>query len=172
MQIIYNFRISPVKYHANGHNNKFPVPDSCPYCHDRMKKHGFYVRHVLTRNDNYYELFIRRYICQHCGLTISILPSFLLPHFQRSLEFIFYALSKYVLQKKFVLARRTLFFYYRRFRLNISGMLIFFRETSFSEFSLLANKEAIKLIEIIAELTAPTFSQRYHNHLNKSFMAL
>ena len=102
MQIIHDFEISPVQYYINGQENDFPVIKRCPECHDKMIKHGFYDRTVITISNKAYIIFIRRYRCKYCDKTVSILPSFLLPYFQRSLFFIFYCLEQYFLHRNYV----------------------------------------------------------------------
>lgn len=174
MQIIHNFDISPAQYFLNGQDNEFLVIKRCPHCNDLMIKNGFYKRFVITLNRKTYTIFIRRYRCKHCNHTVSILPSFLLPRFQRSLEFIFHCLDQYFLEKSYTLGYRQVHFYCQRFRKNIPGLISFFRDIlnlrlSFEE---KIKKKAIKLIEMIKSTPAHTFSQRYHNHFNRNFMAL
>ncbi len=171
MQIIYDFNISPAQYFMNGQDNEFPVIERCPYCNDLMIKNGFYQRFVITFSRKTYIIFIRRYRCKHCDHTVSILPSFLLPQFQRSLEFIFHCLDQYFLEKSYTLAYRQVHFYCQRFRQNIPGIISFFRDNINKKIPF-GKRKAIKLIEMIKSLTAQTFSQRYHNHFNKDFMAL
>jgi len=174
MQIIHNFGISPEEYFFNGQDNDFPKIDRCPKCNDIMIKHGFYERFVVSISRKTYIIIIRRFKCKHCGQTVSILPSFLLPQFQRSLEFIFYCLDQYFLKRNYSLKHRQVHFYCSRFKKNIPGIISFFREKSNSFYVVgkKINKKAIKLIEMIKSCSAHTFSQRYHNHFNKDFMAL
>jgi len=88
MQIIHDFKIPVKKYSELGQNNDFFHPEECPHCHDQLKKHGFYHRYVITIDNQCFWIQIRRYKCQHCGKTVSILPAFLFPKFQRSLNYI------------------------------------------------------------------------------------
>ena len=174
MQIIHDFGISPEEYFFNGQNNDFPEIKRCPECNDVMIKHGFYERFVVSISRKSYIIFIRRFKCKHCGQTVSVLPSFLLPQFQRSLEYIFHCLDQYFLKKNYYLKHRQIHFYCSRFRKNIPGIISFFRDKldSFYTFGKTIKKKAIKLIEMIKSHPAHTFSQRYYNHFNKNFMAL
>ena len=174
MQFIHNFDISPIQYYKNGQDNNFPLIERCPFCSDLMIKNGFYQRFIITFSGKSYLLFIRRYRCQHCNHTVSILPSFLLPYFQRCLKSIFLCLETYFFNNNYILKHRQVHFYIKRFKDNISGLISFFREKSdsFFTFGKKINKKAIKLIEMIKSFPTHTFSQRYHNHFNKDFMAL
>jgi hypothetical protein len=57
----------------------FPRPAVCPHCQvvGRMIGHGFYPRKVLDVAQ-VYGLLIKRWICDACHHTVTLLPSFLL----------------------------------------------------------------------------------------------
>jgi hypothetical protein len=170
MQIIHDFNISIEEYIANLKSNNYPILTECPHCHDRLIKNGFYSRYVITLQGTYI-IHIRRYRCKHCGLTISILPSFLLPHFQRCLNSIFQSIREYIFNRKFLLYRRAVFLYLQRFKSNIPGIISFFRDTIDKKISF-GKRKTIKLIEMIKSCPTHTFSRRFHNHFNTGFMAL
>ncbi|WP_353733689.1 DUF6431 domain-containing protein [Syntrophothermus sp.] len=58
-------------------------------CHARgtLKKHGFYERYVIPFQEELL-ISIRRFKCSCCKRTTSILPSFLLPHYQHTVSFV------------------------------------------------------------------------------------
>lgn len=60
---------------------------SCGY-EGMLHRHGYYFRNVITR---YYtkRISILRVKCPSCNKTHAVLPSFLIPYYQYSLEFIF-----------------------------------------------------------------------------------
>src|SRR5690554_8087486 len=99
MQKIYDFGLTIKEYSKNVKNNDFPEISKCPCCNDKMIKNGFYSRYVITSKKTYV-IYIRRYRCKHCGVTLSILPSFLLPRFQRSLRDIFNCIYKYLSKRR------------------------------------------------------------------------
>ena len=174
MQLIHNFAVSPWQYYLKGQDNDFPAPGTCPHCHDEMIGHGFYQRYIITEKNKNYRLHIKRFKCLHCRRTVSLLPSFLLPYFQRSLKAIFTALYSYLVKKQYTLEQRQLHTYLRRFLDNLPGIMGFFRDKICSrlKFNCSQKKKAIKLIERIKGLPSHTFSQRYFDHFQKSFMAL
>ena len=164
MQIIHDFKNSVKKYSELGQNNDFLHPEECPHCHDQLKKHGFYPRYVITIDGK----------CQHCGRTVSILPAFLFPRFQRSLNYIVCCMKEYLLQKKMILYKRALYFYLHRFTCNIPGLIAFFRDKyhSLIPFKLSRIKKATKLIKMIWSSDAQILSKEYQDHFNQCFMAL
>lgn len=173
MQIIHDFKITIKDYVQREKNNNFPQLSKCPHCGDHLIKHGFYTRFIITQF-NTYLIFIRRYRCKYCNHTVSILPSFLLPHFQRSLNSIFKSIKAYLLGKIYTFYKRQVHFYCQRFINNIPGLISFFRifNDSYLSFAKSKNKKATKLIKMISDSPVPTFSQRFFNHFNLCFMAL
>jgi len=170
MQIIHDFKTTIKSYSHNQKLNNYPILTECPHCHDHLIKNGFYRRYVITSSQTYI-IYIRRYRCKHCAVSISILPSFLLPRFQRSLYCIFNSIKNYVFNQKFLLYRRAVFLYLQRFKSNIPGIISFFRDTINKKISF-KKRKTIKLIELIQSCPAQTFSRRFHNHFNTCFMAL
>lgn len=173
MQIIHDFHINFYDYHLNGKQNPYPELQQCPRCKDRLIKHGFYQRNILTVN-RYYSVYIRRYKCKHCGRTVSILPNFLIPRFQTLLILILGAICHYKKEKHFLLDPRIVFFYLKRFRNNLNGFIVFFRDLNpleaFSE----------KLSELLTQVLykikrfppgVATFSKRYFQLFGVSFMS-
>lgn len=174
MQIIHDFKISIKIYSRRGKNNDFFHPKECPFCHDKLHKNGFYHRYVISIDGKTHRILIRRYRCQHCGRTVSILPSFLFPRFQRSLDYIVCCIKEYLLQKKLLLYKRAVYFYLNRFTCNIPGLIAFFRDkyNSLIPFDLSRIKKATKLIKMIWSSDAQILSKEYQDHFNQSFMAL
>ena len=60
---------------------------SCGY-EGMLHRHGYYSRNVITRHC-IRRISILRVKCPSCGKTHAVLPSFLIPYYQYSLEFIF-----------------------------------------------------------------------------------
>ncbi|MDA8219222.1 MAG: DUF6431 domain-containing protein [Dehalococcoidales bacterium] len=59
----------------------FPRPRTCPQCAacDRLVGHGSYPRHVCDQHQSFV-IRVKRLLCTACRHTISLLPSFCLPH--------------------------------------------------------------------------------------------
>jgi len=92
---MHRFPISVHLYHARGKQNIFPELHGCQYpgCiyHGRLRRHGFYSRYAFTPGAVYI-VWIQRYLCPMCGHTVSLLPTFLAPHFQYTLLAVFWIL--------------------------------------------------------------------------------
>lgn len=173
MQKIHNFNLSIEIYSALGKNNNFPSFSKCTCCGDLLIKNGFYSRYVIHHSKTYL-IYIQRFRCKHCNSSFSILPSFLIPNFQRSLCDIFIIIKNYMFNSKFFSYPNSVYFYVKRFINNSIIIASFFRETINSSiiFSNSSYKKAIKLIKMIINQKADTFSKRFFNHFNTSFMAL
>jgi transposase-like protein len=136
LQQIFNAACTPEEYAAHGGKYPFPLPPlKCPHCRKPgpMRKHGFYTRNYL--GEGYCgAIQIRRYICPHCGRTVSMLPGFCHRRFQYSpviiLETVITMLNLNITQDKVIavirdrygglgLERQHLRFYQRRLEENI-----------------------------------------------------
>jgi hypothetical protein len=65
------------------------APDHCPQCQAKhpLSAHGFYTRTLIdTAFDGV--IRVRRYLCQACQRTVSLLPEFVLPYLRSSLTVI------------------------------------------------------------------------------------
>src|ERR1051325_8195653 len=64
-------------------------PGYCPQCQakQRLTAHGFYTR-TLIDTDFDGSIAVRRYLCQSCQRTVSLLPEFVLPYLRSGILFI------------------------------------------------------------------------------------
>jgi len=64
-------------------------PAGCPQCHAKqpLTAHGFYSR-TLIDSDFDGVIRVRRYLCQSCRRTVSLLPEFALPYLRSSITVI------------------------------------------------------------------------------------
>ena len=89
MQILHPFAGSVQQYTEQLENPDCHRPDHCPQCHAKhpLTAHGFYTRTLI---DTAYDgvIRVRRYLCQACQRTVSLLPEFALPYLRSSLTVI------------------------------------------------------------------------------------
>lgn len=80
-------------------------PRQCPLCHAKhpLTAHGFYSRTIV---DSEFDgvIRVRRYLCQTCRRTVSLLPEFALPYLRSSITVIALFLLARVLQAKSLIA--------------------------------------------------------------------
>ena len=86
MQILHPFTGSVQQYHEQLSDPDCYRPDHCPQCQAKrpLTAHGFY-RRTLTDLTFDGILRVRRYLCQCCQRTVSLLPEFALPYLRFSL---------------------------------------------------------------------------------------
>ena len=86
MQILHPFAGSVQQYTAQLADPDCYRPGHCPQCHTKhpLTAHGFYRRTLI---DTAFEgvIRVRRYLCQACQRTVSLLPEFVLPYLRSSL---------------------------------------------------------------------------------------
>lgn len=69
---------------------------SCPHCNHKctMICHGYYYRMIIT-NGIKYKIRILRVKCKECGRTHAVLPAFIIPYIQTSLNDAFIIINNY-----------------------------------------------------------------------------
>lgn len=86
MQILHPFTGSIQEYNEELSNPDAHRPGHCPQCQDKnpLTAHGFYTRTLIdTAFDGI--IRVRRYLCNACQRTVSLLPAFVLPYLRSSL---------------------------------------------------------------------------------------
>jgi len=85
MQILHPFAGSLQQYSERLADPDRYRPGHCPQCHAKqpLTAHGFYTRTLIdTAFDGV--IRVRRYLCQACQRTVSLLPEFVLPYLRNS----------------------------------------------------------------------------------------
>jgi transposase-like protein len=86
MQILHPFAGSVQQYNEQLSNPDAYRPGDCPQCQTKrpLSAHGFYTRTLI---DAAFDVVIRvrRYLCNACRRTVSLLPEFILPYLRSSL---------------------------------------------------------------------------------------
>jgi transposase-like protein len=89
MQILHPFAGSVQQYAAQLADPDSHRPGHCPQCQTKhpLTAHGFYTRTLI---DMAFDgiIRVRRYLCQACQRTVSLLPEFVLPYLRSSLAVI------------------------------------------------------------------------------------
>jgi transposase-like protein len=89
MQILHPFAGSVQQYNEQLSNPDAHRPSRCPQCQAKqpLSAHGFYTR-TLIDIDFDGVIRVRRYLCNACRRTVSLLPEFILPYLRSSLTVI------------------------------------------------------------------------------------
>jgi len=112
MQQMYDAGCSAGMYQMQGKSYSFPDLSTtvCPMCRgDFLRKHGFYERNIIEVGFEG-QILIRRYICDECGKTVSLLPSFCHPGRAYSTFVIIGVLTEYYVKMQRVCQAVTSFF--------------------------------------------------------------
>ena len=192
MQNIFLSKTKPKDYVDKNGKGEYPnAPKKCPYgdcgVGVEMKKHGFYIRMVITLTFSG-RIRIRRYICALCGRTLSMLPSFCLSGYTYSAEFVI-TLLQYVFNigsiKKTVqqwcrfgieISRRLINKYMNRLHKN--RRLIQYGINQISPDNIIKGRipgdtDWTKSFVLgMRPKFSPEFNVKFHNTTGKSFMSL
>jgi len=89
MQILHPFAGSVQQYNEQLSNPDAHRPGHCPQCQTKhpLSAHGFYTRTLIDATFDGV-IRVRRYLCNACQRTVSLLPEFILPYLRSSLTVI------------------------------------------------------------------------------------
>ena len=135
MQILHPFTGSVQQYTEQLTNPDCYRPGHCPQCHTKhpLTAHGFYMRTLI---DAAFDgvIRVRRYLCQACQRTVSLLPEFVLPYLRSSVTVIaLFLISRLLLAQTLNTAGRTVpppmpyqrgQFWIRRFRAQAEALCV------------------------------------------------
>ena len=177
MQVVWDFGVGLKEYAEKFSQIVFPLLLECPCCGagTPLERHGFYFRNALEMADEY-RIAIARYLCKSCRHTVSLLPSFLLPHFQRTKAVILESLRAVFSRKGLLPYRQAASFYKRRFLRNLNAIIAAFRDTGLTErLPDTKNERATKLVDRLSKLTlpdCPVGKGQFSTRILANFMAL
>jgi len=101
MQILHPFAGSVQQYLEQLNNPDHCRPTHCPQCQakDPLTAHGYYTRTII---DSAFDgpIPVRRYLCETCRRTVSLLPEFALPYLRSSITVISLFLIARLLSEK------------------------------------------------------------------------
>jgi hypothetical protein len=82
VQVIRAVPIGPDRYADEGFHQNVEPPTECPHCgtHDTLSALGYYSRNVTSSERGVLRIRVRRFRCDVCRKTVSILPSFAQPY--------------------------------------------------------------------------------------------
>jgi len=192
MQNIFLSKHRPEDYVEKDGIGEYPAgPTKCTFgdcgVNLEMKKHGFYIRMLITIAFTY-RIRIRRYKCSKCGRTLSMLPSFCVAWISYSVDFIV-ALLQYVINKCSIrktvrewriigvnVSRRLIAKYLTRLR-NSRGLIQYglnqLSPDNISLGRLSGDTEWTKgFLDGMRPNLCPEFNAKFHKITGKSFMSL
>jgi hypothetical protein len=82
MQTIFQTSLTPEQYAKHDHHRQVPPPANCPNCHRArsLEALAYYQRYITTTLALVLWIWVRRFICRHCRVTVSCLPEFAQPY--------------------------------------------------------------------------------------------
>lgn len=82
MQTIYPTSLTPEQYAKHEHHKQVRPPENCLNCQraHALEALAYYQRYITTATALVLLIWVRRFICRHCRITVSCLPSFAQPY--------------------------------------------------------------------------------------------
>ena len=82
MQRIFQTSLTPEQYAQQDYHKQVPPPENCPNCHRAhcLEALAYYHRYVTTATALVLWIWVRRFLCRHCRVSVSCLPAFAQPY--------------------------------------------------------------------------------------------
>jgi hypothetical protein len=82
MQRIFQTSLTPEQYAEQEYQRQVKPPENCPNC-DRahaLEALAYYHRYITTATALVLMIWVRRFLCRHCRVSVSCLPEFAQPY--------------------------------------------------------------------------------------------
>jgi len=82
MQRIYPTSLTPEQYAEQEYHKQVQPPENCPNCQQAHILEGlaYYHRYITTATALVLLIWVRRFLCRHCRISVSCLPQFAQPY--------------------------------------------------------------------------------------------
>jgi hypothetical protein len=81
MQTILKTSLTPVEYVEQEHHKQVKAPENCPNCSSAHSLEALaYYRRYVTWLTSAFLIWVRRFLCRCCRVSVSCLPSFAQPY--------------------------------------------------------------------------------------------
>jgi len=82
MQRIYPTSLTPEQYGEQEYHKQVKPPENCPNCQQAHILEGlaYYHRYITTATALVLLIWVRRFLCRHCRISVSCLPQFAQPY--------------------------------------------------------------------------------------------
>ena len=82
MQTIFPTSLTPEQYAEQDYQYQVPPPENCPNCCCALTLEalGYYHRYISTATALVLWIWVRRFLCRHCHISVSCLPHFAQPY--------------------------------------------------------------------------------------------
>jgi hypothetical protein len=82
MQRIFQTSLTPEQYAEQEYHRQVPAPENCPNCERAhvLEALAYYHRYITTATALVLLIWVRRFLCRHCRMSVSCLPQFAQPY--------------------------------------------------------------------------------------------
>jgi hypothetical protein len=82
MQRIFQTSLTPEQYAEQEHHRQVPPPENCPNCQRArsLDALAYYRRYITTATALVLWIWVRRFLCRRCRVSVSCLPDFAQPY--------------------------------------------------------------------------------------------
>jgi len=82
VQTIYPTSLTPEQYAEQDYHRQVKAPENCPHCRRAhvLEALAYYRRYITSATALVLLIWVRRFLCRHCRVSVSCLPAFAQPY--------------------------------------------------------------------------------------------
>jgi hypothetical protein len=125
MQQIFQTSLTPEQYAEQGYHKQVERPENCPNCQraHTLEALAYYQRYISTATAVFLFIWIRRFLCRHCRISVSCLPQFAQPYRPVNTPTIAAAFNGEVTRPEVQRSKQLIRGYWRRFETHLPTLV-------------------------------------------------
>jgi len=125
MQTIFQTSLTPEQYAQHDHHRQVKPPGNCPNCQraHTLEALAYYQRYISTATAVFLFIWVRRFLCRHCRVSVSCLPQFAQPYRPINTPTIAAGFSGEVARPEVQRSEQLIRGYWRRFETHLPALV-------------------------------------------------
>lgn len=125
VQQIFQTSLTPEQYAHSDYHRQVPPPENCPNCQRAqvLEALAYYQRYISTATALFLLIWVRRFRCRRCRISVSCLPSFAQPYRPVNTTTITAGFNGQAARPEVQRARELIKCYWRRFETHLPVLL-------------------------------------------------
>jgi hypothetical protein len=125
MQRIFQTSLTPEQYAEQDYHRQVSPPENCPNCERAraLEALAYYHRYITTASAAVLLIWIRRFLCRHCRISVSCLPEFAQPYRLVNTPTVAAGFSGQAARPEVQRWSHLIRVYWRRFETHLPGLL-------------------------------------------------
>jgi len=125
MQTIFQTSLTPEQYAEHNHQRQVKPPANCPNCQraHTLEALAYYHRYISTATALFLWIWVRRFLCRQCRISVSCLPQFAQPYRPVNTPTIAAGFNGEAMRPEVQRSEQLIRIYWRRFEAHLPALV-------------------------------------------------